>query len=322
MALYLITGGCGFIGSHLAEELLSNGHRVRILDNLSTGKLSNVPAECEVVTGDVTDVDAVKQCFNNIDHCFHLAAVSSVQLSNQDWCGTHGINQTGSIHVFEAARDRSIPVVYASSAAVYGDNAETPLKETAVLRPLTAYGADKLGTELHARVASLVHSVPTTGLRFFNVYGPRQDPSSPYSGVISIFVNNILGRQPLSIYGDGNQVRDFVYVKDVVKYLLSSMRRISPTPSVFNVCSGRRFTINELARMIMGITDVQVPVNHLPSRKGDIRVSVGDPSYSYRLLNTRVSHTQASGLLKLIHSHVNDGSKVAMDKPALILRYQ
>ena len=192
MALYLITGGCGFIGSHLAEDLLAQGHSVRVIDNLSTGKISNLPAsrvptDCELVIGDITDKARLEQCFDGVDYCFHLAAIASVQLSNEDWAGTHQVNLTGSINVFDAARMRQVPVVYASSAAVYGDNAESPLTESAVLRPLTAYGADKLGSELHARVASFVHSVPTTGLRFFNVYGPRQDSSSPYSGVISIF---------------------------------------------------------------------------------------------------------------------------------------
>jgi len=312
MALYLVTGGCGFIGSHLVEALLSKGHRVRVLDNLSTGKLTNVPSECEVVTGDVSDGAVVKSCFEGIDHCFHLAAISSVQLSNEDWCGTHLVNQTGSLRVFEAARERSIPVVYASSAAVYGDNAETPLKETAVLRPLTAYGADKLGTELHARVASLVHSVPTVGLRFFNVFGPRQDPSSPYSGVISIFVNRSLNHEPLSVYGDGKQVRDFVYVKDVVKFLLMAMQKVSVTPTVFNVCSGRRISISQLAATIMGIVGHRFPIDYRPSRQGDIRVSVGDPAYSYHHLGTRVSHSLASGLIELISSQNIDSGDIAV----------
>lgn len=321
MALYLVTGGCGFIGSHLVEALLSKGHRVRVLDNLSTGKLTNVPSECEVVTGDVSDGAVVKSCFEGIDHCFHLAAISSVQLSNEDWCGTHLVNQTASLRVFEAARERSIPVVYASSAAVYGDNAETPLKETAVLRPITAYGADKLGTELHARVASLAHSVPTTGLRFFNVYGPRQDPSSPYSGVISIFVNRSLNQEPLSIYGDGNQARDFIYVKDVVSFLLKAMQKVSITPSVFNVCSGRRVSINQLATTIMGITSHHSSIDYLPSRQGDIRVSVGDPAHSYRHLGTRVSHLLANGLIELISSENMDSSaiKIPPVKPVFSL---
>ena len=305
MALYLITGGCGFIGSHLAEELMAQGHRVRIIDNLSTGKISNLPAsdlpaQCEIVIGDVSKASTLSQCFEGVDFCFHLAAIASVQLSNEDWAGTHQVNLGGSINVFNAARVNRVPVVYASSAAVYGDNAETPIKESAVLRPLTAYGADKLGSELHARVASFVHSVPTTGLRFFNVYGPRQDSSSPYSGVISIFADKVSRQESLGIYGDGDQVRDFIYVKDVVQYLLAAMNNISITPTVFNVCTGRSITVNQLARTIMSVSDKQVGMRYLPSRKGDIRVSVGSPYLSERHLKYRATESLASGLKKLI----------------------
>jgi UDP-glucose 4-epimerase len=313
MALYLITGGCGFIGSHLAEELLARGHRVRIIDNLSTGKISNLPArdlhsQCDVVIGDVSHKSSLNQCFEGVDFCFHLAAIASVQLSNEDWVGTHQVNLGGSINVFNAARTNRVPVVYASSAAVYGDNAETPLKESAVQRPLTAYGADKLGSELHARVASFVHSVPTTGLRFFNVYGPRQDSSSPYSGVISIFADKVSRQESLGIYGDGGQVRDFIYVKDVVQYLLSAMDNVSITPAVYNVCTGRSITINQLARTIMSVSGKQVGMQYLPSRKGDISVSVGAPDLSERHLKYRATESLANGLRKLIEYEF--GSKV------------
>ena len=305
MALYLVTGGCGFIGSHLVESLLASGHRVRIVDNLSTGKRSNLPTEavakrCEVVIGDVANEDTVERCFHEVDFCFHLAAIASVQLSNEDWAGTHRANLTASINVFNAARKNRVPVVYASSAAVYGDNAETPLKESATLRPLTAYGADKLGSELHARVASLVHSVPTTGLRFFNVYGPKQDASSPYSGVISIFTSKITTQQPLVIYGDGDQLRDFIYVGDVVRYLLAAMQNISLTPTVYNVCTGRSTTINQLARTIMSVSGHRVSIDYMVSRKGDIRVSVGAPHLAERRFNLRAKESLATGLKRLI----------------------
>jgi UDP-glucose 4-epimerase len=305
MSLYLVTGGCGFIGSHLVEELLAQGHRVRIVDNLSTGKLENLPVEgashhCEVIIGDVTDRETVVEAFRDVDYCFHLAAIASVQLSNEDWAGTHRANLTASINVFDAARHQRAPVVYASSAAVYGDNAETPLKETAILRPLTAYGADKLGSELHARVASLVHSVPTTGLRFFNVYGPRQDASSPYSGVISIFSCKVEAHQPLVIYGDGEQVRDFIYVRDVVRYLFAAMQNISITPAAYNVCTGRSITINQLARTIMSVADQRVQIQYQTSRKGDIRVSVGSPWLAESRLGLRAEESLASGLKKLM----------------------
>lgn len=300
MKKYLITGGCGFIGSHLAESLLSDGHAVRILDNLSTGKRENAPAGCELVIGDVVDATVVNRCMQDVDGCFHLAAVASVQLSNEDWVGTHNTNQTASINVFDAARGNRTPVVYASSAAVYGDNADMPLKENAALRPLTAYGADKLGSELHARVASLVHGVPTTGLRFFNVYGPRQDPSSPYSGVISIFVDRVLKGESLDVFGDGQQIRDFIYVGDVVRFLRVAMAHCDRTPAAYNVCTGESVSIEMLANMVMSIVGTRVAIRHRPARKGDIRVSVGDPALSRKTLGVTAEEHLGEGLRKLI----------------------
>ena len=207
-ASWLVTGGCGFIGSHLVEALLRRGERVRILDDLSTGRRHDVLAGAEIIVGDVADPVAVARAMDGVDGCFHLAAIASVQRCNEDWLGTHRTNLTGAITVFDAARtarrDAPVPVVYASSAAVFGDNPETPLAETATLRPLSAYGADKLGCELHGRVAWNVHGVPTTGLQFFNVYGPRQDPSSPYSGVIAIFADRIADGRTVEILATGS----------------------------------------------------------------------------------------------------------------------
>src|SRR6185437_16521969 len=195
MALYLVTGGAGFIGSHLTDALLKRGDQVRVLDNLSTGKWENLDSKATLIVGDIADAGTVARAMDGVDGCFHLAAVASVELGNRDWLGTHRANLTGAITIFDAARrarpDRTVPVVYASSAAVYGDNPNLPLAETAQTRPMSAYGADKLGCELHGRVAAHVHGVRTVGCRFFNVYGPRQDPGSPYSGVISIFFNRI-----------------------------------------------------------------------------------------------------------------------------------
>lgn len=300
MANYLITGGCGFIGSHLAESLMDNGFNVRVLDDLSTGTRENLPEGCELIVGDVTDADLVTACMDGVDGCFHLAAIVSVQESIDNWVGTHKINLTGSINVFEAARAQNTPVVYASSAAVYGDNAEMPLKESSLVSPLTAYGADKLGTEMHARVASLLHGVPTTGMRFFNVYGPRQDPSSPYSGVISIFVDRLLNGESLTVYGDGQQTRDFVYVGDVVRFLRSAMITITCNPTIYNVCTGNSVTVNELAKMIMSITGTHASIKKKPSRKGDIRVSVGDTSFTRQRLGASPHYSLSEGLRVLI----------------------
>lgn len=203
MGTYLVTGGCGFIGSHLVDALLGGGHEVRVVDDLSTGKRENLPDGVELFLGDVADGALMRRAMMDVDGCFHLAAVASVQRGNEDWLGTHRVNLTGAVTVFDLARNcrpsGPVPVVYASSAAVYGDNPALPLAEDAATRPLSAYGADKLGCELHARVAWLVHRVPNVGFRFFNVYGPRQDPKSPYSGVIAIFAGKVAARQQITV---------------------------------------------------------------------------------------------------------------------------
>lgn len=307
MANYLITGGCGFIGSHLADSLLTAGHRVRVLDNLSTGKRENLSHRCELHIGDVADPDAVREAMGGMDGCFHLAAVASVELSNRDWAGTHRSNLTGTIHVLDAARlentHKPCPVVYASSAAIYGDNADVPLKEDAHGRPLTAYGADKMGSELHARVATIVHGVPTTGLRFFNVYGPRQDPSSPYSGVISIFAERVRAGQNITIFGDGEQVRDFIYVSDVVCFLIAAMRRPRSHPAVYNVCTQRPTSIRELASAIFAVSGIYVDIDFMPGRQGDIRTSIGDPTLAAHNLGIRASTDLGVGLRKTLFHH-------------------
>jgi UDP-glucose 4-epimerase len=310
MANYLVTGGCGFIGSHLADSLLAAGHGVRILDDLSSGHLENVNPACDIRIGDVTDLNTVRACMEGVDGCFHLAAVASVQRSNEDWARTHQINLSGSVHVFEAARARKTPVVYASSAAVYGDNAEMPLRESSGVRPLTAYGADKLGSELHARVAALMHKVPNAGLRFFNVFGPRQDPSSPYSGVISIFVDRLLKQQPLIIFGDGEQTRDFIYVSDVVRFLLAAMTRVDTSHQVFNVCTGASVTINQMARMLTQLVEHPPKIQHQKARQGDIRISIGNPTKANHHLGVVAENSVMQGLRQLV-AFVKPHDKVA-----------
>lgn len=300
MARFLITGGAGFIGSHLANSLLTDKHQVCVLDNLSSGKPERLAAEVDLIVGDIRDQTTVDKAMRDVDGCFHLAAVSSVQLSNQDWPGTHQTNLSGTINVFNAARSTQIPVVYASSAAVYGNNAEMPLKEVSSVRPLTAYGADKLGSELHARVAGLVHGVPTMGLRFFNVYGPGQDPSSPYSGVISVFVDTLLRGEPVSIFGDGEQTRDFVYVDDVVTALRQAILNADCTAPVLNICTGESVSIYQLAQSIMSILDTRLPITFHASRKGDIRTSVGDPGLARRIVGFYAQHALLDGLQSLV----------------------
>lgn len=283
MGRYLVTGGCGFIGSHLVERLLAAGHEVSVLDDLSTGKRENLPDGVPVTVGDAADAELVKRTAAGCQGIYHLAAVASVDRSREAWLDTHRANLTATIAVFDAARTAgpdggTIPVVYASSAAVYGDNPDMPLNEDAATRPLSAYGADKLGCELHARVADGVHGVRTTGFRFFNVFGPRQDPKSPYSGVISIFAGKIARGEPITINGDGEQVRDFVYVGDLVRYLTAAMESPQPGAPVYNVCTGRPVSVNLLAKTLAGLSGQPLNASHGPARPGDIKVSIGNPA--------------------------------------------
>ena len=304
VATYLVTGGCGFIGSHLADALLARGDRVRILDDLSSGRLENAPAAAELRRGDVADAALVADSLAGVDGCFHLAAVSSVERANRDWLGTHRVNQTGTIAVFDGARNarpgRPIPVVYASSAAVYGDNPDLPLSEDAAPRPLSAYGADKLGCELHARVAEAVHGVPAVGLRFFNVYGPRQAADSPYSGVIAQFCDRLRAGRPITIFGDGDQSRDFVFVDDAVAALLAAMDRAPCPPGVFNVCTGHATTVRALAETIAALCGATATITRAPPRAGDIRGSVGDPARAAARLGIQPATPLAIGLARIL----------------------
>jgi UDP-glucose 4-epimerase len=296
MAHYLVTGGAGFIGSHLIEALVGRGDEVRVLDDLSTGRRDNLPPSVPLTIGDVADAAVVREAMAGVDGCFHLAAVASVERGNEDWLGTHRANLTGTIAVLDAARAAKTPVVYASSAAVYGDNPAPGLTETAPPAPLSAYGADKLGCELHAAVAFQVHGVPTTGFRFFNVYGPRQDPGSPYSGVIAIFAGQLTRGEPISIFGDGQQVRDFIYVTDVVAHLLAAIDRTPARHEVYNVCTGRETSVRHLAQVIAGLKGTAPVITHAPERAGDIRRSLGDPAKAVAAFGLRAQTPLEDGL--------------------------
>lgn len=309
MPTYLVTGGGGFIGSHLVEALLARGDdiTVRVLDDLSTGKRENTTDDkrLEFTTGDVADINVMRNVMKGCDGVFHLAAVASVQRSNEDWLGTHRMNLTGTITVFEVARTASasggpIPVVYASSAAVFGANQDCPQSEDSACIPLTAYGADKLGCELHARVASHVHGVNSTGFRFFNVYGARQDPSSPYSGVIAIFASRLAAGKGITVFGDGQQCRDFVYVKDVVAYLQAAMfDKPAKGSEVFCLCTGRTTTLLQLADTLGEVIGAKPEITHGEERKGDIRTSFGNPTKLKAKFGFSADTTLLEGLTKM-----------------------
>lgn len=295
---YLITGGAGFIGSHLADALLAQGHHVRVVDDFSTGRLENLDPRCEVLRGDAGNLALLRLAMAGTAGCFHLAAVASVARANEDWVGTHAANQSATVAVLDTARALGgLPVVYASSAAVYGTQ-EGVAHEEAAPFPRTAYGVDKLGSELHARVGFLVHGVPTIGFRFFNVYGPRQDPASPYSGVISIFADAIRHGRPITLHGDGSQTRDFVFVSDVVAHLVAGMAYLGEAQGahVLNVCTGQETQVHQLASLI-GEIGGHFPVTLCgPARAGDIRRSVGSPERACAVLGMRAVTGLRAGL--------------------------
>jgi UDP-glucose 4-epimerase len=300
MANWLVTGGCGFIGSHLVEALVASGDRVRILDDLSTGRREHAIPGTELVVGCITDAALVAKAMRGVDGCFHLAAIASVERGRTEWLHTHRVNLSGTIAVFEAARQARdgapVPVVYASSAAVYGDNPNVPLTEDERPTPLSAYGADKLGCEQHGRVAWHIHRVPNVGLRFFNVYGPRQDPRSPYSGVISIFVDRLRAGRSIDVHGDGSQVRDFIFVQDVVRHVRAAMGKAKADNQVFNVCTGQDTSILSLAQAIGRALGREPTISRQSPRQGDIKVSLGNPAKAVRLLEVAAQTRLDEGL--------------------------
>jgi len=300
---YLITGGCGFIGSHLADALVNRGFEVRILDDLSTGKKENAPKEAELLIGSITDPDMLERGLQEVDGVFHLAAVASVQKSIDRWSAIHEINSGGCIRLYEAISKLKtrVPLIYASSSCIYGDSSDLPLREDTVVHPLSPYGIDKLAAEWHANVLWNVFHVPNISFRFFNVFGRRQDPSSPYSGVISIFSERISRGERLTIYGDGEQVRDFIYVKDVARMLVDAILRPMTGTLIYNLCSGRGTTVNQLANLMGKIAGISIHKEYAPPREGEIRISIGDPTKIKDSLQLEPKYSLEEGLKELLN---------------------
>ncbi|MBI5579324.1 MAG: SDR family oxidoreductase [Deltaproteobacteria bacterium] len=270
----LVTGGAGFIGSHLVEKLVAGGCRVTVLDDLSSGHASNLEAVAGGITfmrGSICDRETVAKAAAGCEVVFHLAAVVSVPKTVDDPLGSAAVNETGSLNVLEAARGaRSQRVVFASSSAVYGDDPGLPKREDMPPKPLTPYGVQKLAVEYYLRVYNSLYGLEAVSLRFFNVFGPRQDPSSPYSGVISIFMNKALTGERPAIYGDGRQSRDFVFVEDVVQALISAAKSSSAPGKAFNVGTGKSLTISGLWEVIAALSGSGVKPAIQPPRPGDI----------------------------------------------------
>ncbi len=304
MTLYLVTGGAGFIGSHLVEALIESGARVRVLDDFSTGRRENLTAvagRIELLEGDVSDPNVARQAVTGCDYVLHLAAIASVQASLEDPRRAHRVNVDGTLNVLEAARANDVRrVVLASTTALYGDHTALPLQEELPPRPLSPYAASKAAGEAYCGAFHASYGLPTVALRFFNVYGPRQDPTNPYSGVISIFADRMSrGERPL-IYGDGKQTRDFVYVTDVVRAILLACERGQALGSVFNVASGAQTSILQLAEELNHVLGVSLAPAFGPARAGEVRFSQGDAGRAREALGWDPRVSLREGLARLI----------------------
>lgn len=305
--LDIVTGGAGFIGSHLAGALLKRGRRVRIIDDFSTGRRNNLrlleeefAGRLEVIRGDVRDLPGLKKFLQGAEVVYHQAAIPSVQRSVSDPLGTHTANVDGTLNVFLAARDCGVSrVVYASSSSVYGDSEELPKREEMYPLPMSPYGVSKLVSEFYGAVFSRLYNLPAVGLRYFNVFGPRQDPTSEYAAVIPRFITRMLdGKRPV-IYGDGEQSRDFTFVENVVGANLRAGESDACGVSV-NIACGQRITLNQLVQSLNQILGTDFEALYEPPRPGDIRHSQADISRAEAVLGYRVEVPFEEGLRRTV----------------------
>lgn len=296
---YIITGGAGFIGSHIAESLVQN-HEVVIIDDLFSGKEENIaslPVRFE--RGSINDIDHLNSIFEDADGVFHQAAITSVPRSVKNPLPTNEVNISGTLNVLLAARDQGVKkVVFASSSSVYGDTLVLPKVETMVVNPLSPYGITKTTGEYYCRVFSELYGLQTAALRYFNVFGPRQDPRSDYAAVIPKFITSILKKDSPVIYGDGSQTRDFTFVKDVAQANVKAMKRSAS--GIFNVAYNSQINLNSLAETIMDIIGYTVPIRYEPPRAGDIHDSRADISKASKEFGYSPDYTVKTGLIETV----------------------
>jgi nucleoside-diphosphate-sugar epimerase len=299
----LVTGGAGFIGSHIVEALLQRGDSVRVLDDFSSGFQANLEpfhGDLEVIAGDLRDRNTVTHAVAGVDLVFHLAAFVSVLQSMQDPETCFAVNVAGTLNLMEASRKAGVRrMVISSSTAVYGDTSVFPTGEQVPPAPLSPYAVSKQVNELYARLYSGVLDLPVVSLRYFNVYGPRQRPDSDYAAAIPIFIRRMLAGEPLTIYGNGKQSRDFIFVKDVVKANLIASE-VGAAGEVFNICTGRETNLLDLMEELSGLSTDQPVVEYAPPRAGDIYRSVGDPEKAEKMIGFKAETPLAEGLSQTI----------------------
>jgi len=301
MSKYVVTGGAGFIGSALVRGLLREGARkVVVIDNLLTGReenLEDVRSQIELHGCDIRHYEEIVPIVRGADVIFHQAAIPSVPRSISEPMPSHDVNINGTFSVLRAAADGNAKrVVYAASSSAYGNTEILPKVETLLPRPKSPYALQKLVGEYYAVVFAATFGVETVSLRYFNVYGPRQDPSSPYSGVLSLFINCVLDRRPPVIYGDGEQSRDFTYVEDVVALNLKAARAAGASGGMYNAGNGGRITINQAWALLQKFEGVEIPAQYAPSRPGDVRDSQADVTAAVRDLGHSPKYSFEEGL--------------------------
>lgn len=302
----LVTGGAGFIGSHVVEHALAKGFRVRVLDNLSTGSeanLAHLKGDVTLHRADVRDTESLGSVFEGVDTVFHLAAFISVPGSVADPRTADAINIGGTLNVLLAARDTGVRrVVFSSSAAVYGEPQELPLTESALTKPGSPYGLEKLYGEHMCRLFTELYGLETVSLRYFNVYGPRQNPASEYAAVVPKFIQAMLSGKRAIIYGDGQQTRDFLFVEEVARANLLAADAPGAVGHALNVASGAGISVEELHRVIQGLVGHKLDAVHADPRPGDIRHSVASVRLAEQLLGFRASVSLEEGLTRTVAS--------------------
>ncbi|HEY8154671.1 MAG TPA: SDR family oxidoreductase [Myxococcota bacterium] len=302
----LVTGGAGFIGGHLVAGLVAEGWRVRVLDDFSSGReanLAEVADVVELIRGDVRDEAALARAAAGAEVVFHQAAVASVPRSVAEPLRTNSINLDGTLQVLEAARRAGVRrVVYAASSAAYGNSEVLPKVESMGAEPLSPYALQKHAGELYCRLYTSLYGLETVALRYFNIFGPRQDPKSEYAAVIPRFICAALAGEGATIFGDGEQTRDFVYVQDAVRANLLAADAARASGAVINIATGRRISLNELWRAIREITGALVPARHAPAREGDVRDSVADIARARELLGFEPAVDLREGLRRTAES--------------------
>ncbi len=310
MSEYLVTGGAGFIGSNLVMKLLSLDHKVRVLDNFATGRRNNILPfvdKIQLIEGDLRSYHIVREAVSGVDFVLHQGALPSVPRSVKDPITTNEVNVSGTLNVLDAARDAKVKrVVFASSSSIYGDSDVLPKKETLLPNPISPYAASKLAAEKYCQVFYRAYGLETVCLRYFNVFGPRQDPTSQYSAVIPKFISAALADRPVTIYGDGEQSRDFTYVDNVVGANLIACEKDEIGGMVMNIACNERITLNHVVGYLREILNKEIEVQYLPPRVGDIKHSYADVASAARYLGYQPTIYFADGLKKTVEWYENE----------------